>query len=149
MSNDPQRGDQRDQRPQRQNRRPTRAGDDRTGGSSPAADDTASIGEALTLCHRCSFFFGGYRALYGADKPLVLAAQDGWIDLGWRAELRELLERSYGIELHSDTLHYEGRCEACMRVFVYTDLPIGIDDSDLPPVETPPALLMQAVPFNR
>ncbi len=74
-------------------------------------------------CPRCGFFLSGYRARVGIPKlkAAIEKVQDverDWLVLGWQHSMLELLERTYGCEIPSDTLHFETRCRECGRVMI-------------------------------
>lgn len=79
-----------------------------------------TVRESFFACGRCSFFFSGLRALLGLDMVTAMAqhVEKGWLQTAWSVELRDLVERSYGYEIYSDTLHFAGSCKACGRLFV-------------------------------
>ncbi len=78
-------------------------------------------------CGRCSYFFSGVRALLGLPKltQMAEAATLGWITLDWTPALRTLVERNFGLDLHSDTTYLQGSCIECGRAFTAH----GDDDS--------------------
>ena len=77
----------------------------------------------FTVLHFCGFFLSGYRARIGVNEleTAISKLQDtqrDWLQLGWQHAMLELLERTYGCELPSDTYHFEHRCSECGRVIV-------------------------------
>lgn len=72
-------------------------------------------------CGRCSFFLAGYRVLHGPEHLAATAAhiENGWLDLRWDEELRDLVQRSYGRALDVDIDYYDSRCPECHRRFVF------------------------------
>ena len=81
------------------------------------------ISELFVGCPRCGFFLSGYRARAGVQQltSAILQVKNvsrDWLVLDWQPTMLDLLERSYGCEVPSDTFHFETRCEACARVLI-------------------------------
>ena len=60
--------------------------------------------------------------LFGEEhfSEMVGRSRGDWLDLNWSEDLRLILEKSFGIRLDSDIDYYEGCCDMCRRVFVYS-----------------------------
>lgn len=71
-------------------------------------------------CHRCDQFLGGYRARVGEETlaAQVAAGGAGWLRLTMDDEVRRLAAGAYGYRISADSVHFEGRCSVCGRVFV-------------------------------
>ena len=82
------------------------------------------VTESFAACGRCSYFWAGYRAIYGLEEQERVAAQTGtdWLALTWSYPMRELLLKSYGSRFDIDFAYYEGSCKECRRHFVYDAL---------------------------
>lgn len=82
------------------------------------------ITESFAACGRCSYFWAGYRVIYGLEEQEKIAAQTDpeWLTLTWSYPMRELLLKSYGSRFDIDFVHYEGCCKECRRHFVYDAL---------------------------
>ena len=94
----------------------------------PAADTPyGKVQTSFLACARCSYFFSSLRVLLTLDglEKVVAEGSDGWLTTPWSHDLREHLERCYGIEIFADTTHYRGSCLECGRNFVAT----GDEDS--------------------
>jgi hypothetical protein len=94
-----------------------RSGGDRRG-RNPGVD---KLTEEFLPCGRCSFFLAGYRVLHGVDHVSAMAekVKDGWLELRWDEEVRELVQQSYGGELDIELFHYDSRCPECLRRYTY------------------------------
>ena len=82
-----------------------------------------TISTLFVGCPRCGFFLSGYRARIGLPQleQAVAQLQDvqrDWLQLGWQHAMLDLVERTYGCEIPSDTYHFEYRCGECGRVMV-------------------------------
>jgi hypothetical protein len=78
----------------------------------------ADIRQAFVACPRCSFFIIGYDLL-NKDLEQALANTNGkWLDLTWNLETRNLLHKSYGVNIRQDDSHYQGICGDCRRIFI-------------------------------
>ena len=65
--------------------------------------------------------------LPGLEK-MVGEQKDGWMMTPWSHTLREHIERCYGVEIFSDTTHYQGTCLECGRNFVVSG---GADSAEM------------------
>ncbi len=76
-------------------------------------------------CGRCSYFYSGVRALIGvqAVNDVVLGANKGWLTLPWSQAMRMLVERNFGLDIHSDTSYLQGSCNECGRMFTVMSEP--------------------------
>jgi hypothetical protein len=79
------------------------------------------VTKLFAACGRCSYFWAGYRVLFGveAQETAVAQGQSGWLDLEGNSQMSELLHKSYGVRLDVAHFHYEGCCKECRRRFVY------------------------------
>ena len=79
------------------------------------------VTDRFAACGRCSYFWVGYRIIFGeaALATAVAQSQSGWLDLEWNLQMPELIHKSYGIRLDISHFHYEGCCKECRRTFVY------------------------------
>ena len=75
----------------------------------------------FAACGRCSYFWAGYRVIFGEDAlaTAVTQSKSDWLDLEWNLEMPELVHKSYGVRLDIKHFHYEGCCKECRRVFIY------------------------------
>lgn len=79
------------------------------------------VSARFAACGRCSFFWAGYKVIFGesAQETAVAQSESGWLNLEWNSQMHELLFKSYGIRLDQNFYHYEGCCKECRRRFVY------------------------------
>ncbi len=79
------------------------------------------VTERFAACGRCSYFWTGYRILFGEDalETAVAQSQSGWLNLQWNWQMPELIHKSYAARLDITHFHYEGSCKECRRTFVY------------------------------
>lgn len=79
------------------------------------------VTDRFAACGRCSYFWAGYRVLFGEEGLTTAVAQSesGWLDLEWNGQMPELVHKSYGVRLDITHFHYEGCCQECHRTFVY------------------------------
>lgn len=49
----------------------------------------------------------------------VGSAEDDWVELPWRPDLVDLIEKSYGIRLDDGLFFLEHACRECGRVLTY------------------------------
>ncbi|MAT96149.1 MAG: hypothetical protein CL608_03315 [Anaerolineaceae bacterium] len=79
------------------------------------------VTDRFAACGRCSYFWAGYRVIFGEDALATAVAQSeaGWLELEWNLEMPELVHKSYGVRLDILHFHYEGCCQECRRTFVY------------------------------
>ena len=75
----------------------------------------------FAACGRCSYFLAGYRVIHGVEEleTAVFNSKAGWLTLAWNDDTRKLLTKSYGIELFSDTYHFDGCCPECGRHYTF------------------------------
>ncbi len=79
------------------------------------------VKDLFAACGRCSYFWAGYRVIFGEEAldTAVANSQSSWLDLEWNLEMPELVVKSYGVRLDITHYHYEGCCLECRRPFVY------------------------------
>jgi len=79
------------------------------------------VTDRFAACGRCSYFWAGYRVIFGEEALATAVAQSdsGWLNLEWNLEMPELVHKSYGVRLDITYFHYEGCCKECRRPFVY------------------------------
>ncbi len=79
------------------------------------------VTERFAACGRCSYFWAGYRVIFGQEALATAVAQSesGWLELEWNMQMPELVHKSYGVRLDISHLHYEGSCQECRRTFAY------------------------------
>lgn len=75
----------------------------------------------FSACGRCSYFLAGYRVIHGVEnmETAVNRAKSGWLQLTWNYPMRDLLSKSFGVELNVDYFHYDGCCPECGRHYAY------------------------------
>jgi len=90
-------------------------------------------------CGRCSYFWAGYRILFGEEAlaTAVAESESGWLDLEWNLEMPELVHKTYGVRLDISHFHYESCCKECRRVFIYQAAEVE-DESDAFCIEISP-----------
>lgn len=78
------------------------------------------VRESFFACGRCSFFFAGMRAKLTLETltQMAYASNEGWLETYWSQDLCELVERTFGCEIHSDTQHFADSCLECGRKFI-------------------------------
>ncbi|HET6445657.1 MAG TPA: hypothetical protein VFI27_13865 [candidate division Zixibacteria bacterium] len=74
---------------------------------------------SFVVCPRCSFFLSGYKLIQTDFTDAVAKSDDGWLDLTWSHETRRLVLKTYGYRIDEATIHHEGLCRECQRVFVF------------------------------
>lgn len=79
------------------------------------------VTDRFAACGRCSYFWAGYRVIYGEEAlaTAVAQSQSGWLALEWNLQMPELVHKSYGVRLDITHFHYAGCCKECRRPFVY------------------------------
>ena len=79
------------------------------------------VTERFAACGRCSYFWAGYRVIFGdeAQETAVAESQSGWLYLDWNLQMPELVHKAYGVRLDISYFHYEGCCKECRRQFIY------------------------------
>ena len=75
------------------------------------------VTSSFLACPRCSFFLSGYKLVHTDFNPAVESSEDGWLNLTWDHETRRLVQKNYGYRIDKDTIHFEGICRDCQRVF--------------------------------
>ena len=98
------------------------------------------VGERFAACGRCSYFWAGYRVIFGEEAQKTAVAEDqiaGWLYLSWNFQVPELVLKSYGVRMDIEHIHYEGTCEECRRHFIY-QAPEAEDEEALFCVELSP-----------
>ncbi len=80
-----------------------------------------SVTARFAACGRCSYFWAGYRVIFGMEEleTAVANSKSGWLELIWNEQMPELLHKSYGSRFDISHVHYEGCCQECRRHFVY------------------------------
>lgn len=75
----------------------------------------------FAACGRCSYFLSGYRVIHGVENlgTAVNESKAGWLTLSWNHPMRDLLSKSFGIQLTVDYYHYDGCCPECGRHYTY------------------------------
>lgn len=84
---------------------------------------------AFLSCARCSFFLAGYRLLHNDFETAAQQSAEGWLTLTWDYAVKQLIQKSYGVQLESDAFHYQGSCKACQRAYIFQ----GSQGDDQPP----------------
>jgi len=74
---------------------------------------------SFVVCPRCSFFLSSYKLIQPDLNDAVAKSDDGWLDLTWSHETRSLVLKAYGYRIDEATIHHEGLCRDCQRVFIY------------------------------
>lgn len=79
------------------------------------------VTERFAACGRCSYFWAGYRVLFGQEEleTAVAHSKSGWLELNWDERMTELVVKSYGVPLDNGFYHYDGCCDECRRHFIY------------------------------
>lgn len=79
------------------------------------------VTDRFAACGRCSYFWAGYRIIFGEEAlaTAVAQSQSGWLELEWNLQMPELVHKSYGVRLDISHIHYEGSCQECRRTFAY------------------------------
>jgi len=73
----------------------------------------------FTACPRCSLFLANYRLVQQDFEDAVEKSTSGWLDLTWNLAVRNLVQKSFGIELADDLQVFQGICPSCRRSFVF------------------------------
>ena len=90
--------------------------------SSPAAapaEELPSVQASFLACGRCGYFFTGYRLLQPDWETAVANQVEQTLTLTWNRKVRELLIKTYGLELGYGENHYSGCCSGCWRPFSF------------------------------
>lgn len=79
------------------------------------------VTDRFAACGRCSYFWAGYRVIFGEEAlaTAVAESESGWLYLEWNLQMPELVHKSYGVRLDITHFHYEGCCKECRRAFAY------------------------------
>lgn len=79
------------------------------------------VTDRFAACGRCSYFWAGYRVLFGEEglETAVNQSESGWLDLNWNLQMPDLVHKTYGVRLDVAHFHYEGCCDECRRHFVF------------------------------
>ncbi len=79
------------------------------------------VTDHFAACGRCSYFWAGYRVIFGKEAlaTAVRQRESDWLDLEWNLQMPELVHKSYGVRLDITHVHYEGCCKECRRIFIY------------------------------
>jgi hypothetical protein len=80
----------------------------------------ASVTRSFVACPRCSFFLAGYRLIHDDFAEAVSNRQGNWLNLTWNSASRSLVQKSFGWWIGMDATHYEGICQDCRRIFIYS-----------------------------
>jgi hypothetical protein len=62
----------------------------------------------------------GYRLIHDDFKEAVSNRHGNWLNLTWNSASRSLIQKNFGWWIGVDAVHYEGICQDCRRVFVYS-----------------------------
>ncbi len=81
---------------------------------------TESITQSFVACPRCSFFLAGYSLIHDDFAEAISKHHGNWLNLTWNLSTRSLLQKNFGWWIGDDVTHYEGICQECRRVFVYS-----------------------------
>lgn len=79
------------------------------------------VTDRFAACGRCSYFWAGYRVLFGLEEleTAVAHSKSGWLELMWDEQMPELVVKSYGARIDMGSYHYESCCQECRRHFIY------------------------------
>lgn len=73
-------------------------------------------------CGRCGLFLSGYRLHHETEFEQAITEIDGdWLPLPWAADMRDLVNKSYGCRTDIETYYLEGTCPECKRPFAYAE----------------------------
>lgn len=73
-------------------------------------------------CGRCGLFLSGYRLHHEAEFEQAISEIEGdWLPLPWAADMRDLVNKSYGCRTDIETYYLEGTCPECKRPFAYAE----------------------------
>jgi hypothetical protein len=73
-------------------------------------------------CSRCSLFLTGYRLNHEPEFEQAISQIEGdWLALPWSAEMRELVNKSYGSRTDIKRYYLEGICPECKRPYAYAE----------------------------
>lgn len=91
-----------------------------------SAKDQQILKEKLsrfTGCGRCSLFLAAYRLDHDDAEMLtaVNGIENGWIELPWDQNLRELINKSYGCRIDIESYYFESCCPECHNIFIYSE----------------------------
>jgi len=95
----------------------------KTGQSSTSAAATAEelspVQAAFLACGRCGYFFTGYRLLQPDWETAITNLVERTLTLTWNKKIRELLIKTYGLELDYGEDQFSGCCPDCWRPFSF------------------------------
>lgn len=73
-------------------------------------------------CGRCGLFLSGYRLRHEPQFSQAIDDIEGdWLPLPWDADMRDLVNKSYGSRTDIETYYLEGTCPECKRPFAYAE----------------------------
>lgn len=73
-------------------------------------------------CGRCGLFLSGYRLDHDTQFNQAIGEIEGdWLPLPWDADMRDLVNKSYGCRTDIETYYLEGTCPECKRAFAYAE----------------------------
>ncbi|MEZ4593571.1 MAG: hypothetical protein R3D55_20870 [Chloroflexota bacterium] len=109
------------QAPANRRERKPKKGKPGAGKSGKSQSSLRQVADRFAACGRCSYFWAGYKVLFGEEgqETAVNQSEDGWLDLQWNGQMPNLLLESYGIRMDVDFFHYEGCCKECRRRFLF------------------------------
>ncbi len=102
----------------RRNRRPSTPA--RNKPKPPVRTVYQRIAQNFVACHRCDHFLSGYCAHVGRTtlNEQIDAQRNNWLTLSLDENVRRRVSGAYGVDVSADTVHFEGRCGVCGRLFV-------------------------------
>ena len=106
----------------------SKSNDPRDGKDQKANKALESVVRSFVACPRCSFFLAGYRLIHDDFAEAVSNRHGNWLYLKWNSATRGLIQKNFGWWIGVDATHYEGICQDCRRVFIYSGL---TDKTDL------------------
>ena len=84
-----------------------------------SAEEPPPVQASFLACGRCGYFFTGYRLLQPDWETAVANQVEQTLTLTWNKKIRELLIKTYGLELDKGEYHYSGCCSDCWRPFSF------------------------------
>ncbi len=80
----------------------------------------------FTSCGRCGVFLTNFRLEHGPEfDEALLDIEADWLALPWHADMREMVNKSYGAPIDVQSYLLEGSCPECRRPFSYTESTAG------------------------